>query len=78
MQHATSPFVQPPPPPLSTDIIHGQSLEGPPAAVLVALARVQAVLGARARAVAAQRPPAVPRYIAAGRGGRNLAMDKDQ
>ena len=56
----------------------GQSLEGPPAAVIVALARVQAVLGARARTVAAQRPPAVASYVAIGRRRRHLTMDKDQ
>ena len=71
-------LVQPPPPLLCAEIIYGGSLEGPPAALLVAFARVQAVLGARARTVAAQRPPAVPSYVAVGRGGRNLAMDKNQ
>ena len=64
--------------PLCHSCICGQSLEGPPAAVLVALARVQAVLGARARTVAAQRPPAVPSYVAVGRRGRHLAIDQDQ
>ena len=45
-------------------------LERPPPAVLVPLATVQAVLGARARPVAPQLPPAVAGHVAAGCGGR--------
>ena len=45
-------------------------LKRPPAAALVPLATVQAVLGARARRVATQLPPAVAGHVAAGCGGR--------
>ena len=45
-------------------------LKRPPAASLVPLATVQAVLGARARRVATQLPPAVAGHVAAGCGGR--------
>ena len=45
-------------------------LERPPAAVLVPLATVEAVLGARTRTVAPQLAPAVARHVAIARGGR--------
>ena len=41
--------------------------ERPPAAVFVPLARVQAMLGARARPVAPQLTPAVAGHVAGGR-----------